>query len=91
MIKNHSDICKNFIKNKKILDDEIIKNYEDYVEVCYEYMNKIIFYSKKEYKLKLIELYNTSKYNFKINSSTIDNIINKWKNTNLKFAKHSTL
>ena len=82
---------ENSLKNKNISEDNIIKNYEDYIEVCYEYLNKTTFYSKKEYKIKLLELYNEKKYNFKLNSSTIDNIINKWKNTNIKFTKYAAL
>ena len=54
-------------------------------------MDSSEFYNKKEFRVKLLDIYNKEKYNFKLKDSTIDNIINNWKLNSIKFSKYNAL
>ena len=41
--------------------------------------------------MKLQEIYNNNKYNFKLKENTLKNIIGKWKSNSLRFKKYNAL
>ena len=48
-------------------------------------------YNKKEYTIKLQNIYNENKYSFRLKENTIKNLINRWKNNSLRFTKYSAV
>ena len=50
------------------------------------YLNKSIYYNKKEFKEHLEDIYNSFNYNFHLNPNTLNNIIIRWKQNSIKFT-----
>ena len=48
-------------------------------------------YNKKEFTIKLQNIYNENKYNFRLKENTIKNIIGRWKSNSLWFTKYNAL
>ena len=72
---NHSKDC---VETETILiknETNLIGNYNDYIKKCRNYLDSTDYYNKKEFKLKLQEIYNENQYNFRLKENTIKNII----------------
>ena len=91
MIRDHNEECKKFNIIHKNYEDNTIHNYEEFVKQCRTFMDSSEFYNKKEFRVKLLDIYNKEKYNFKLKENTIDNIINNWKSNSIKFSKYNAL
>ena len=75
-------------QNKKI-EANLIGNYNDYINKCFKYLDSTEEYNRKDFKLKLQNIYNENKYDFRLKENTIKNIIGCWKNNSLRFTKYS--
>ena len=91
VVKEHSKNCIKLAIDYSNDNSEILKNYEDFKELCNKYMNTIECYSKKEIKKRLLEIYKNNKFNFEIKPYTLDYIINDWKKNSNKFTKFIAL
>ena len=91
MIRDHNEECKKFNIIHKNYEDNTIHNYEEFVKQCRTFMDSSEFYNKKEFRVKLLDIYNKEKCNFKLKENTIDNIINNWKSNSIKFSKYDAL
>ena len=89
--KPHSVECLEcHTKNKKI-ETNLIGNYNDYINKCFKYLDSTEEYNKKDFKLKLQNIYNENKYDFRLKENTIKNIIGRWKNNSLRFTKYNAI
>ena len=88
--KDHSEDCKNLISQKlEVL--KIIENYNDFISKCLNFLNSTETYNKREFTMKLQNIYNENNYNFRLKENTIKNIIGRWKQNSLKFTKYNAL
>ena len=89
----HSDECINFQNNKlnKNHNEKIIEDYKNFKDKVFEYLSSIEIYDRKICKEKIQELYNSKAYNFELKKSTIINLINKFKDSSIKFTKYQAL
>ena len=88
----HSKECNNFYNYKNDINkSEKINEYINFRNEVFDYLNNILIYDRKECKKEIQKIYNSKKYNFLLKSSTIINLINKWKNSSIKFTKFNAL
>ena len=89
----HSEVCTKFQIKAINLDksEVILDNYNAFKTVVFEYLNNLTVYDRKECQTKIQSLYNVKKYKFLLKKSTIINLINKWKDTSLKFTKYNAI
>ena len=77
--------------NKKKIQTNLIGNYNDYLNKCYNYLDSSENYNKTEFKNALQNIYNENKYNFRLKENTIKNIIGRWKSNSLRFTKYNAI
>ena len=65
------------IKNNKI-ETNLIRNYNDFINKCFNYLDSTETYNKKEFRIALENIYNDNQYNFKLKENTIKNIIERY-------------
>ena len=82
-----SELITNNIK----IETNLIGTYNDYINRCFKYLDSTEEYNKKEFTIKLQNIYNENKYNFLLKENTIKNIIGRWKNNSLKFTKYNAI
>lgn len=69
--KQHSHECIEFTNIKVKNQTNLIGNYNDYINKCYKYLDSSEEYNKKEFTIKLPNIYNENKYNFLLKENTI--------------------
>ena len=89
--KNHSDECIKLHSITKKTETNLIGNYNDYINKCFKYLDSTEEYNKKEFTIKLQNIYNENKYDFRLKENTIKNIISRWKTNSLRFTKYSAI
>ena len=89
--KNHSNECLSLIKSNVINNNETINQFIDFKNKVFSMLNDINIYDRKDCKNKIQAIYNNNKYDFQLKKSTINNIIQKWKNNSIKFTKYQCL
>ena len=72
-------------------ETNLIGNYNNYLNKCFKYLDTTEEYNKKDFTLKLQNIYNENKYNFHLKENTIKNIIGRWKNNSLRFTKYNSI
>ena len=72
-------------------ETNLIGNYNDYINKCFKYLDSTEHYNKKEFTIKLQNIYNENKYDFRLKENTIKNIISRWKTNSLRFTKYSAI
>ena len=77
--KEHSKECIESSKITHLNNINIIGNYNEFINECINYLDSTEEYNKKLLTIKLQEIYNNKKYNFKLKENTLKNIIGKWK------------
>ena len=85
--KEHSKECIELNKKNYINHINVIGNYNEFINNCINYLDSTEEYNKKELIMKLLEIYNNNKYNFKLKENVLKNIIGKWKSFSLRFTK----
>jgi len=60
LIKNHSSKCKALKQDELTIEKVHIKNYEDFINKCFEHLDKIEIF-KKKIKIELLDIYNDKK------------------------------
>ena len=88
--KDHSEDCNNLI-SQKFEAPKIINIYNDFITKCFNFLNSQETYNKREFTLKLQNIYNENHYKFRLKENTIKNIIGSWKQNSLKFTKYNAL
>ena len=94
MTINHSDECNLINKsedksNLKNEGDNTIKNDKiRFINACNRVMDTSNIYDRKLFKELFINIYNTNDYKFPLNNDLLSNIINKWKNSSIRFTKN---
>ena len=88
--KNHSHECLSLIKSNVINNNETINQFIDFKNKVFSMLNDINIYDRKDCKNKIQAIYN-NKYDFQLKKSTINNIIQKWKNNSIKFTKYQCI
>ena len=89
--KPHSFECVEFQSINTKIETNLVGDYNDYVIKCNKYLDSTEEYNKKEITLKLQNIYNENKYNFRLKENTIKNIIGRWKNNSLRFTKFNAI
>lgn len=89
--KSHYKECLELLTIIKKTETNLIGNYNDYLNKCFKYLDTTEEYNKKDFTLKLQNIYNENKYNFHLKENTIKNIIGRWKNNSLKFTKYNSI
>ena len=89
--KNHSKECLEYQNKNYKIQTDLIGNYNDYLNKCFKYLDSTEEYNKKEYTIKLQNIFNENKYDFQLKSNTIKNIIGRWKNSSLRFTKYNAI
>ena len=89
--KSHSKECLELLTIIKKTETNLIGNYNDYLNKCFKYLDTTEEYNKKDFTLKLQNIYNENKYNFHLKENTIKNIIGRWKNNSLRFTKYNSI
>ena len=79
--KNHSKECLEYQNKNYKIQADLIGNYNDYLNKCFQYLDSTEEYNKKEYKIKLQNIFKENKYDFQLKSNTTKNIIGRWKNS----------
>ena len=89
--KMHSEDCETLSNINKKEEINLIGNYNDFLNKCFNYLDSTEIYNKKEFTIKLQNIYNENKYNFRLKENTIKNIIGRWKSNSLRFTKYNAL
>ena len=89
--KEHSKDCIELINQNKKIETNLIGNYNDFINKCFNYLDSTETYNKKEFRIALENIYNDNKYNFKLKENTIKNIIGRWKSNSLIFTKYNAI
>ena len=89
--KEHSKDCIELINQNKKIETNLIGNYNDFINKCFNYLDSTETYNKKEFRIALENIYNDNKYNFKLKENTIKNIIGRWKSNSLRFTKYNAI
>ena len=87
----HSADCETLSIINKKEEINLIGNYNDFINICYKFLDSTEIYNKKEFTIKLQNIYNENKYNFRLKENTIKNIIGRWKSNSLRFTKYNAL
>ena len=85
------DECYNNKVQKNNKNNNKIKDRNEFITECENIMNSSDKYDRHLFKMKFKELYNQTKYNFSLNSNTLNNIINRWRNKTNRFTKMTVL
>lgn len=56
--KPHSKFCEELVEINKIIRTNIIGNYNDYINKCFNYLDSTENYNKAEFKIALQSIYN---------------------------------
>ena len=67
----HSKDCMELINKNKKIETNLIGNYSDFINKCFNYLDSTETYNKKELGISLENIYNDNKYNFKLKENTI--------------------
>ena len=89
--KEHSKECIESSTITHLNNINIIGKYNEFINECINYLDSTEDYNKKLLTMKLQEIYNNKKYNFKLKENTLKNIIGKWKKNSLRFTKYNAL
>lgn len=89
--KPHSKECVDMHSNNINNIGKIIDDYNKFKDEVYQYLNSINIYNRKECKSKIEDIYNSKKFNFELKKTTIINLINKYKESSIKFTKYQAL
>jgi hypothetical protein len=89
--KEHSKECLELIIQNKKIETNLIGNYNDFINKCYNYLDSTENYNKKEFRIALENIYNENKYNYKLKENTIKNIIGRWRSNSLRFTKYNAI
>ena len=87
----HSEDCETLSNIKTKEEINLIGNYNDFLNKCFNYLDSMEIYNKKEFSIKLQNIYNENKYNFRLKENTIKNIIGRWKSNSLRFTKYNNI
>ena len=88
LTKKHSNECLTLLKSVVINNNETINEYIDFKNKVFVMLNDNNLYNIKDCKNKIESIYQNNKYNFQLKKSTINNIMQKWKNSSIKFTKY---
>ena len=87
----HSKECNDLFIIDLKNETNLIGNYTDFINKCFAFLDSTEIYNRKEFTVKLLQIYNENKYNFKLKENTIKNIIGRWKNISLRFTKYNAI
>ena len=81
--KMNSVVCETLSNINKKEEINLIGNYNDFINKCFKFLDSTEIYNKQEFTIKLQNIYNENKYNFRLKENTIKNIIGRCKSNSL--------